>query len=258
MYKRRAFAILCWPVLAALPLAAQEADLTLDQIVQKHIEALGGLEKLKALQTLKATGKALLNDGQFEAPVAMWAQRPALTRIEINFKGKSFVHAFDGTTAWTVNPFSGSEEAEKASPEETKMAQDDADFVDGPLVNYQAKGNTVELVGKEDVAGSPAYKLKVTKKGGFSEYDYLDAKTFLAVKSAGKRTQDGKEYDFESYPGDYRPVNGVLIPFTTEQKLAGRTTMKLTLVTVEGNVPIDDAVFHFPEPKPDIKHDDGY
>ena len=238
-------------------MAAQTADLTVDQIVQKHTEALGGADKLKAIQTVKATGKASLMGGQIETPVVMQAKRPTSVRMEMTIQGKSFVQAFDGTTAWTINPYGASPDPQKSGEEDTKAARDDADFIDGALVEYKAKGNTVELLGKEDADGTQAYKLKVTKKSGTVEYDYLDAQTFLPLKSTGTRKQMGQEFDFESRPSNFKPVNGVLMPFSLEQKVSGKPMMQLTLEKIEANVPMDDSLFRLPDkPKEEKKSPD--
>ncbi|HYL78745.1 MAG TPA: hypothetical protein VEU96_31440 [Bryobacteraceae bacterium] len=230
-----------------VPATAQEADLTLDQIVQKHTTALGGVEKLKGIENVTMTGKASLLGGQMEAPLVMKVKRPSSMRMEMNVQGKSFVQAFDGTTAWMINPFSGSDEPQKQTDEDTKSARDDADFIDGSLVDYKTKGNTLELLGKEDVDGKPAYKIKVTKKGGTMEYEYLDAKTFLPVKSSGKRKQQGQDIEYESTPANFKEVNGVMMPFSLSQKVNGKSMMELTVEKVEVNTPMDASVFQMPE-----------
>src|ERR1700694_4727986 len=146
--------------------SAQEPELSVDQIVQKHIAALGGADKLSAIQNVTMTGTASLMDGQLQAPVTVRAKRPMSMRMEMSLQGQTFVQAFDGKTAWMVNPFIGSAEPKKSSEEDPRTARDDADFIEGSLVDYKAKGNTVELAGKEELDGSPAYKLKVTRKSG--------------------------------------------------------------------------------------------
>jgi hypothetical protein len=103
------------------------------------------------------TGQASLMDGQLRAQVALWAKRPMSMRMEMSLQGRIFIQAFDGTTAWVINPFMGSPDPVKSSEEDTKIARYDADFIEGSLVDYQAKGNAVEFAGKEDVDRSPAY-----------------------------------------------------------------------------------------------------
>jgi outer membrane lipoprotein-sorting protein len=228
-------------LLRALP---DETPLTADQIVQKHVEAIGGKAKLNAIQTLVVTGTASIL-GQTEAPLTIQVKRPNLLRLEITFQGKKVVQAFDGTIAWTMNPLVNPE-PKQSSEEDTRAAQESSDFIGGNLVDYKSKGNSVELVDKEDVEGIPVYKLKITKKSGSVEYDYLDAATFLPIKTEGKRTQLGQEILYESEIADYKPVEGVLIPFSVKQMVNGRLAMQITIEKMDANVPVDEAVFKIP------------
>ena len=147
-------AILSVPFLIVAPAVAQEADLTVDQIVQKHIEAIGGADKLKAVQSFKATGKASLMGGQIEAPVVLQIKRPNSMRMDMDIQGKSLVQAFDGATAWMINPFMGSTDPQKSSEEDSQSMRDEADMIEGSLIDYKAKGNKVELIGKDHIHGN--------------------------------------------------------------------------------------------------------
>jgi outer membrane lipoprotein-sorting protein len=232
----------CALLLRAVP---EETSLTADQIVQKHVEALGGAAKLNAIQTLMVTGKASIL-GQTEAPLTIQVKRPNLLRLEMTFQGRKVVQAFDGATAWTINPMIGAE-PKQSSEEDTRAAQESSDFIGGNLVDYKSKGNTVELVDKEDVEGVAVYKLKITKKSGSIEYDYLDAKSFLPVKTEGKRRQLGQEILYESKIANYKPVQGVLMPFSVTQLVNGRLAMEITIEKMDANIPLDEAVFKMPE-----------
>ncbi|MGI8741337.1 MAG: hypothetical protein ACR2NN_01970 [Bryobacteraceae bacterium] len=244
MVHRIAFAA-CLVSLAAF--GQDKPDLTLDQIIQKHVDALGGMDKLKAITTFSATGKATMNGGQMVAALVMQMKRPSSMRVEMTIQGKKIVQGFDGATAWMLNPLTGLDTPQKANAEDTQEMKNSADIDFSSLVDYKAKGNTVELAGMEDVEGSPAYKLKVTKRNGRVEYDYLDAKTFLPVKSTTKRKQMGTEIEIDAFPANYKPINGVLFPFTVDQKTGGKSMVQLTIEKVDVNVPIDDARFHMPE-----------
>jgi outer membrane lipoprotein-sorting protein len=236
-------------ILVASPLllraVPEETPLTADQIVQKHIEALGGAAKINSLQSLVVSGKASIL-GQTEAPLTIRIKRPNLMRMEITFQGQKIVQAFDGATAWTLNPMIGTG-PKQSSEEDTRAAQESSDFIGGNLVDYKSKGNTVELVDKENVEGVAVYKLKITKKSGSVEYDYLDAKSFLPIKTEGKRTQLGQEIVYESKIADYKPVEGVLMPFSLTQMVNGRLAMEITVEKMDANVPLDTAVFKMPE-----------
>ncbi|MEK7404712.1 MAG: hypothetical protein AAB225_06355 [Acidobacteriota bacterium] len=235
-------------ILAALSLGAPaQQELTVDQIIQKHHAALGGVEKIKAIRSVKITGKAVLGGGAMEAPMTIQFKRPRLIHTELTIQGRSIVTGFDGTSAWMINPMTGSSELQKRSEEEAQETAESADF-DGPLVDYKAKGHSVELAGKEDVEGTPAYKLKVTRKIGRTDYMFLDAKSFLLIKSVGRRKQMGQELDVESFTGDYKPVNGVLMAHSIESKVGGKAMMRVTFETIEANVDIDDSIFKMPAP----------
>ena len=237
------------PAVAALAVAAHPAELKLDDVIKKSVEALGGLDKMKAIKTLKITGKMILGGGQMEAPVTSYMKRPGSNRTEVSIQGQQIIEAFDGTTKWSVNPMMGSKDPQKANDEDTKAAADDADIVEGPLVNYKEKGHTAELLGKEDVEGSMAYKIKVTLKSGNVQTIYIDEKSFLTVKVVSKQKRMGQEFEAETLPGNYKPVEGVLMPFSTEMKVNKQVGMQMVFDKIEVNVPLDDAVFKMPEVK---------
>src|SRR5262245_8990533 len=158
---------------------------TVDEILAKHFEAQGGLDKLKALNTMRITGSMTVGPGM-DAPIVIERKRPAKDRTEFTFQGMVGAQVFDGEQAWSVLPFMGKKDPELASEEDTKLRKDDSDF-DGPLVDWKTKGHTVELVGKEPVEGAEAFKLKVSKKNGNIDYYFLDTETYLLVKQEGKR-----------------------------------------------------------------------
>ena len=216
------------------------APMTVDDILAKHYEACGGLAKMKAVNTMRVTGTITLGPGM-EAPFTMERKRPGMRRMEFSLQGMTGIQAFDGSKTWSVMPFMGKKDPEVGTDEDNKNAQDDADF-DGALVDYKTKGHTIELMGKEPVEGADAYKLKVTKKNGNIEYDYLDAETFLLVKTEGKVKRRGTEMEGETTFSDYKEVDGLMQPFSME---SGAKEMpqkqKLTFTKIELNVPLDDA-----------------
>jgi outer membrane lipoprotein-sorting protein len=218
---------------------------TVDDILAKHYEACGGLTKMKAVNTMRVTGTITLGPGM-ESPFTMERKRPGMRRMEFTFQGMTGIQAFDGTKTWSVMPFMGKKDPEVGTDEDNKNAQDDADF-DGALVDYKSKGNAIELAGKEQVEGADAFKLKVTKKNGNIEYDYLDAETYLLVKTEGKVKRRGTELDGETTFSDYKDVDGLMQPFSME---SGAKEMpqkqKLTFTKIELNVPLDDARFAVP------------
>src|SRR5579871_1638874 len=131
--------------------------------------------------------------------------------------------------------------------DELKNAQDQAD-IDGPLVDYKNKGNTVELIGKEKVADKDSYHIKVVLKNGSERDLYLDATTFLGLKTSAKTTMHGTEVELESILGDYRDVNGLKFPFSIEQHQIGGEGpgQKITFTKIELDPPLQDSIFKMP------------
>jgi len=222
---------------------------TVDEVLAKHFEAMGGLDKLKALKSVRITGTMALGPGM-DAPFTIERKRPGKRRLEFQVQGMTGVQAFDGDKAWSVMPFMGKKDPEAASDEDSKAAREDADF-DGPLVDYKTKGHTVELAGKEPVEGADAYKIKITKKNGDVEYWYLDAETYLLVKQEGKVKRRGTEVEGEGTFSDYKDVDGYMMAYTMEQGVKGSPQkQRLSFSKIELNVPLDDARFAMPGAAP--------
>src|SRR2546422_9322954 len=106
------------------------------------------------------------------------------------------------------------------STEDLKTISDEADF-DGPLVDYKAKGNQIELAGKEDFDGKPAYRLKLTSQNGEVRFYLFDASSFLLLKWEGTRKIEGKDYPWESFFTDFREIQGLKYAFKIDQDSPG-------------------------------------
>lgn len=216
--------------------AASAFAQTADELIEKNIQARGGREKMQAIKSLRMTGKILVGPG-IEAPFVRETARPNKIRMEFTIQGMTAVQTYDGTDAWALMPFLGKKEPEAMSADELKDVQDQAD-IDGPLVDYKTKGHTVELIGKEEIEGTPAYKLKVTKKNGDIDFTYLDAESFLEIKGNSKRTMRGQEVEIETSIGDYKEVDGVLFPYSIQQKAKGAQgggNFEITIEKIESN-----------------------
>jgi outer membrane lipoprotein-sorting protein len=244
MFRKSLFAF----TLVALAAAGASAQ-TVDEIIAKHVTAVGGMAKLSAVKSVRMTGKITLGPG-LEAPLVIEYKRPKNVRVEFTLQGMTGVQAYDGASAWQIMPFQGNKNPEPMSADERKDIEEEADFVEGPLVNYKEKGHKVELLGKDKVEGSDAYKLKVTLKNGDTQYAYLDADTFLEVKSEGKRMVRGTEVETESFSGDYKEVEGLMIPHSLESGQKGSTQrQRITFDKIEINPAVEDARFKMPEVK---------
>lgn len=230
-------------LLACLAPAARAE--TLEEILAKHWEAQGGLAKIKAVSSYRLTGKMAMGPGM-EAPFLMEKKRPQSMRIEFTLQGMTGVQAYDGKQGWMTMPFMGKKDPERIPSEMADQFAQQAEF-DEPLLDWKEHGHQVELVGKEDMEGTAVWKLKVTRKNGDVDYNYLDAETFLTLKAEGKRTVRGTEMDGESTLGDYKSVDGIMIAHSIESGIKGEPQRRrLTIEKVEVNPALDDSRFAMP------------
>ena len=227
--------------LFALPVSAQTAE----EIIAKYVKTIGGAEKIEAIKTLRRTGK-FTGGGGFEAVVIQENKRPQMARQEFSIQGMTGVTAYDGKTGWKIEPWGGKKDPEALGEEEMKGIQEDADF-DGPLVNYQQKGNKVEFVGAEPVEGTDAFKLKVTLKNGDVSYYFMDTDYYVPIKIESKRMVRGAEREFETSLGDYKEVAGVYLPHSIESGVKGSPNKsQITFEKIEANIALDDSRFKQP------------
>jgi len=229
----------------ALALATPVHAQTADELIAKNIKAKGGMDKIKAMKSLRATGRMSLGP-EMEAPFVMTLKRPNEMRMEFTLQGMTGVQAYDGKNAWSVMPFMGKKDPEAMSADDTKMVAEQSDF-DGPLVDYKEKGNVVELVGREQVEGVNAYKLKVTRKDGDIRYIYLDPDAYLEIKTEATRMIHGTQMDVETSIGDYKEVGGVMMAHSIESGPKGGTQrQKMTVDKYEPNIDIPETSFAMP------------
>jgi outer membrane lipoprotein-sorting protein len=230
-----------------IALAAPAAAQSVDEIIAKHIEAMGGLEKIKSVKSVRMTGTMAVQG--IEAPIVLEIKRPNSLRMDITVQGMVGSQGFDGTKGWSLMPFTGSTTPQEMPEEEMRMVEEQADM-DGPLVDYKAKGHKVELLGKDQVEGAAVHKLQVTLKSGVVRTMYIDAEHFLTIKEEGKRTVRGAEVETETIIGDYKEVGGMMFPHSVDSGQKGSPQrQKITLEKIEINVPLDDARFKMPAAK---------
>jgi hypothetical protein len=261
------------------------AKLTATQIVQKHVAARGGLQAWHGVQSMAWKGKmdvgnadsaarsaryvssAMARKGkgprtlpppgegkedarkqvQVQVPFVLEMKRPAKSRIEVEFAGKTAVQVYDGAKGWLLRPYLNRDDWEPFSAEQVKSQQGKWEL-DGPLIDCAAKGTRVELVSVEPVEGRDAYKLKLTHKSGEVQHVWVDAKSFLDVKVEGTpRRMDGKMRTVWVTQRDFRSVQGLKVPFVLETAVDGYAdTHKMILDKVALNPQIDDARFAKP------------
>lgn len=223
--------------------SAGAAAQTVDELVAKNLAAKGGAPALKAVRAMRITARVTPAPGM-EIPVTITTARPNKLKQESSVQGQAIVMAFDGQTAWSLNPLTGTAAPRVIEGPELDSLRTQADM-DGPLVDYKAKGTTVELVGTEVIAGKKTHKLKITRKDGQSQELFLDADTGLEVKAINQVVREGQTLTVESFFSDYRPVSGLTIAHTITQKLMGQD-VAFTIEKVEILPEVDESIFKMP------------
>jgi outer membrane lipoprotein-sorting protein len=218
---------------------------TAEEIVARHVTARGGIEKIRAIMSLRESGR--MNAGPNRtALVTRELKRPSRSRIRFTVQGVTSVYVSDGQHGWRLSPFEGDVEPHPLPEEAVSEAVEQAD-IEGPLVDWKAKGHQVELVGREPVGGRDAWKLKLTLKSGAVRHEYLDVTTYERLRSDSTRTVRGRPVQVQTTFSDYRKKGGVLFPRHVEVTAAGRPQrFSITVDKVEVNPPLSDTLFEMP------------
>jgi outer membrane lipoprotein-sorting protein len=233
------------PSPAKAPAGSAQTTLSAAAIVEKNVAARGGIEAWRAVQTMSLSGKLGAGGNQraslptpvpggrrnkqpiaaerpveeVQLPFVMELKRPRKMRFELEFAGQTAIQVFDGTNGWKLRPYLNRREVEPYTADEMKSTSTQADL-DGPLIDYAAKGTQIALDGMEKVEDRDTYKLKLTRKNGQVIHVWIDKLTYLETKIEGvPRRLDGVYHPVEVYFRDYRQVSGLQIPFTLETKV---------------------------------------
>jgi outer membrane lipoprotein-sorting protein len=217
---------------------------TVDDIVARSLAAKGGVEKLRAVTSVKMTGRIKGPGG--EMPVVSYAKRPNMRRRENVSDGQTFILASDGKTVWAVNPLMSTRPREITGPQ-ADMTRQDADDFDSVLLDYKAKGHTIELVGTEAVQGITMHRLRVTTKTGVIQEIYINAETMLESKMVMQIEQGGRKGVATSEFSNYKEVDGIKLPLHIRQTFNGQLMAEVFYDQVQVNAPMDDALFAMPK-----------
>jgi hypothetical protein len=219
---------------------------TAEDLAAKNAEAKGGLERLRAVQSLRLTGRVLFNNGQLEASLVQSVKSPGAIRVDLTLQGLTLTQAYDGNEGWQINPVQGRKDPERMAPDDVKSLIEETE-IGGPLVDWKARGHTLEYLGTEDVDGTDAHKIKVTRKNGDVQYVFLDPDYFLEIRIETRRIVRGVPQETVTDVGNYEKVDGIHVPFSAESGPKGSSDrQQVEFSKAEINVPLDAAAFRFP------------
>jgi outer membrane lipoprotein-sorting protein len=224
-------------VITGLMLVAVINAQSLEEIVKKFGEA-NKQDKIAAMSTIKITAKMAMMG--MEMPMEMWMKNPNKIKTVMSFNGQEMISSFDGEKGYSINPMSGSTDAVEMTPEQVKQTQNQNIF-QNQMANY-LKESKLKLLGEENVNDKPAFKIQADLGNGNSSDMFIDKGSYLLVKTSSTVNAEGTTVTSESYPSDYKEINGVLLPMKTTISTQGMDII-LTFDKVEVNIPMEDSVF---------------
>jgi len=237
----------CCKAVAGVPDAPPE--LTAEQIVEKNVAVRGGLEAWRKVETMSWVGHVETGSAAgVRLPFMLEMKRPNKSRFAINAPQQMSMRMFDGQRGWKLRSTnSGQPDLKPYSPDEVAFALD-GQVIEGPLMDYQAKGSSVMLEDLDEIDGSKAYRLGVKHRSGARQHVWIDARSFLEIKSVREsRNAAGKPGTVTKHYRNYRTVDGLQIPFVIENSTAtGKIADRMVIDKILLNPPLDDRIFSKP------------
>ena len=233
--KKMKFWLLALAVMATSSTFAQ----TVDEVINKHIEAIGGKEKLSQVKSVYMENSVDVMGST--APQKEYLVDGKAYKAEVEFNGANIISVFTDKSGWTINPMMGGTDAQ-AMPDELYKAGKSQIYFGGGLVNYAAKGYKAELVGKE----GDAFKIKLSD-GGSETFYFIDSKTYLLTKSVIKSEMMGQSVDVTTTYSDHKKTDfGVTLAYSKNIDM-GMFQLAQKTNKLEINKEIDMKIFDMPK-----------
>jgi hypothetical protein len=211
---------------------------TADELINKHIEAIGGKENWKKVNSMRS--EATLSTQGIDIPVVITQVHNVGMKQEFTVMGMSGYSIIGVDGGWNFNPMQGQQKPEPITQDELNIGKEQLDL-QGEFLDYKEKGHNVELLGNEDVDGTSCYKLKLTRKSGREATYLLDPKSFYIIRAVSKLTANGQEIESTINLSNYQKLPaGIVVPFTMENTML---PAPINMKKIEVNVAVDQSIF---------------
>lgn len=230
--------------LTALSLFSVVNAQTAEDIVSKHIDAIGGKDKLSQVKSVYIENKTEVMGNESDAKVSMLNGKAF--KSELEFNGQQIVQVVTDKGGWAINPFAGSSDAQAVPPDQYKAVEDGIYFPD-PLFDYAAHGGKIELAGQEKVDSVNAYKVKYTNKDSAEITYYISPNTWYIIQSIKKGNVQGQDIEIKTTYSNVKKTDfGIYLPYTTNVDM-GQFALNMNDSKIEINKDLDPTIFDMPK-----------
>jgi hypothetical protein len=227
-------------VLAAVLVSTSLHAQTAEEIVSKHIDAIGGKAAVESVKTLYIESDVDIAGNT--APSTTWIVSGKGFKTEMDFGGNKFQQCVTDKGGWMINPMAGSATPQPIPDEQLKTMKGQIN-VGGPLYDYAAKGSKIEMAGQD----SADYKIKMTTSAAVNVTFFINKKNYLIDKTVSTANIQGQDMETTVTFSDYRKIDGGYMLNFGQQVSLPMYTLNITHKKVEVNKPIDTAIFEMPK-----------
>lgn len=236
-------------VLIGLSITAQN----LDEILQSHYDVMG-YDQMKEINSIVFTGKTVSQGMENEYTMTML--RPNRYHLEVPIQGQKMIQVYNDGAAWYIAPWTGSLDPQDMAGDQLKSMKKQSD-IEGPLYDYEKKGNKVELLGTDDMEGSEVYKIKLTDEFSDETIYFMDAENFVVLKEESITDMRGDKVKSETYYSNFKPFGDaeMIMAYSFEVRMNGQVMSTILVENVEINPEVDLTIFDKPAPSAPAKEE---
>lgn len=233
----------------ALFLGTKAKAQSVDSIIQKNIEARGGLKLIQSITSIEMSGHIVFHN--LNAPFTYILKRPDQMRLAIIVNADTLIEAYDGNNAWASIPKNGRHIIKKFPPSQSNSFKDQANF-EGPLIDYKQKGYSIENKGVTKIGSRSAYQLQLTNSNGEKKNIFIDTQNFQNIRETSSKSIKGSGpanmniFRIITNYSNFKSYHGLTLPYEINTIVNGNAVNQMSVKKVALNVKIPEKLFQYP------------